>query len=389
MKKNLAFLFGFCMIFIFCQSALAGGLSRVAATGTTDIGLGSDPSGIWFPHNLGSKLQLRGDHLLEVGTEVMIPKFTYEDWRGKKLTSKDMVHVLPAVSYTQRIDDSTVWGVDIHTNYGMGASFENIWYGMDSQTLVSGTYIKPFIAKQLTDRLSIGAGPVIAMGMMTWVGPFDINRIPLPVRVNLRAIGFGYGFQVGAMYRATDKLAFGANYLSPVTVDLEGHCTASVLGLNIRDHVDLQFRFPEKIDFSVGYQPCEDWLLVAQATYFGYSRNSLNRALVDFDKLPIVKPVNLNWQDNIAIHLGVSHMFSEKLTAGGGVTYMSKAITKTADYMTPDVDGWALGGRIKYSPTDNFSLITSLSYGWGSNEVDGREMSTEIWTVGLSGSWKF
>ncbi|MFA5125059.1 MAG: outer membrane protein transport protein [Patescibacteria group bacterium] len=389
MKKGIIIAVVVAIFLCIDQSASAGGLSRVAATGTTDIGLGSDPSGAWFPHNLGSKLQLSCKRLVEVGAEVMVPKFTYEDGRGKKFTSKNMAHVLPAVSYAERIDESTVWGVDIHTNYGLGASFKNIWYGMDSQTLVSGTYIKPFISKQLTDRLSIGAGPVIAMGMMTWAGPFDINRIALPVRVNLKALGFGYGWQAGAMYQATDKLALGVNYLSPVTVNLEGRCSASFLGLKIRDGIDLKFKFPEKFDFSVGYQPREDWLLVGQVTYFGYSRNSLNRAMVNFDKLPITKAVNMNWQDNIAIHLGASHKFSDKLTAGGGVTYMSKAITKTADYMTPDVDGWALGGRIKYSPTKHFSLIASTSYGWGSNEVSGRKMSTEILTFGLSGSWRF
>lgn len=378
------------VMFLVAPVASAGGLSRVAATGTTDIGLGSDPGGMWFPHNLGSKLQLRGDHLLEIGSELMIPKFTYEDWRGKKFTSKSgIVHLLPAVSYAKRIDDDTVWGVDIHTNYGVGAAFKDIWYGMDSETLVSGTYIKPYFSKRVTDRLSVGAGPVLVMGMMDWYGPFDVNRVPLPVRVGLEAIGFGWGFQVGAMYQPNDKLALGINYLSPVTVQLEGRCTASFMGLNIRDSIDLEFKFPEKLDFSVGYQPREDWLMVAQATYFGYSKNSLSRAMVDFDKIPIVKPVNLNWQDNIAIHLGASHAFNDQWTVGAGFTYMSKAVTNTADFMTPDVDGYAVGGRVKYSPSDNFSLIGSLSYGWGSNEVEGRKMSTEIWTVGLSGSWRF
>lgn len=384
----------FTIVLLIClsivSSAFAGGLSRIAATGTTDIGLGSDPSGSWFPHNLGSKIQLQDKYLLEVGTEIMVPKFKYEDWRGEKFTSKPrIVHVLPAISFAERLDDKTVWGVDIHTNYGLGAAFKDIWYGMDSGTLVSGTYIKPYLSRQLTDRFSLGIGPVLCMGMMNWCGPFDINRKSLPVRVNLEAIGVGVGLQVGAMYQATDKLAFGVNYLSSIETKLKGRCSAGLLGLKIRDDVDLSFQFPEKLDFSVGYQPREDWLVVAQATYFGYSKNSLNQALIDFDKLPITKSVSLNWQDNVAIHLGASHILNDKWTVGGGVTYMSKAITETADYMTPDVNGWALGGRVKYSPNDRFSVISSISCGWGSNEVSGREISTEIWTFGLSGSWCF
>ncbi len=377
-----------------CQVALAGGLSRIAATGTTDIGLGSDPDGPKFPHNLGSKLQLRqfqlldSNNYLEIGMEAMGPKFGYKDSRRQEFTSKDMIHILPAVSYARKLGDDMVWGVDIHTNFGIGASFKDIWYGMDSRTLVSGTYIKPYLSKQLTDKLSIGAGPVLVMSMMNWSGPFDINRVPLPIRVDMQTIGFGYGFQIGAMYQVTDQVAVGMNYLSKVTVDLRGHCSVNA-GISVRDNVKLKYEFPEKLDFSVGYQPRADWLLVAQLTYFGYSETSLNTAQVHFDKLPIVKLVSLNWQDNIAINVGASHVINERWTVGGGVTYMNKAITKTADFMTPDANGWAVGGRVKYSPTDSFSVITSLSYGWGLNEVYGREISTKVATAGVSACWKF
>lgn len=320
MKKLVALL----AVLSVSSMSWAGGLNRAAAIGPTDIGNGSDPSGPWFPHNLGSKIQLREPYSVEVGAELMIPKFTYRDFRGKKFVSKDVAHPMPYFSFTERLNEKLVVGVDVSTDYGLGASFKDIAFGMDSRTLVSGTYVKPYFSLKLTDRLSIGAGPVLCLGMLTWNGPFDINRHPTPIRVGTNGWGIGAGYQVGAMYRATDKLAFGVNYLSPIETKLKGRCSAGLLGFKIRDDVDLSFQFPEKLDFSVGYQPREDWLVVAQATYFGYSKNSLNQALIDFDKLPITKSVSLNWQDNVAIHLGASHILNDKWTVGGGVTYMSR-----------------------------------------------------------------
>ncbi len=373
---------------LFQVSAMAGGLNRIAGIGTTDVGIGSDPDGIWFPHNLGSKLQLSEKYLIEVGAELMVPKFTYRDWRGKKFTSKSrIVHPLPIVSFAHRIDEDTVWGIDIHANYGLGASFKDIWYGMDSESLVAGVYIKPFLSRQLTDRLSVGAGPVIVVGMMDWFGPLDINRASLPVRVGLKAKGLGYGFQVGAMYQATDKLAFGLNYLSPVKTELDGRCTVSALGLKIRDSVDLDFKFPDRLDFTVGYQPRADWLFTAQASYFGYSRNTLDSIKVNFDRLLITKPVKLEWKDNYAIYFGVGKIINQ-WTIGLGAGYMTAAVNETMDFLTPDVPGFDVAGRVKYAGED-FSITASVSYGWGESNSNNKKVTAEILTFGLSGSYRF
>lgn len=383
------------LVAVFCcvfgsMSAWAGGLCIVGPTGTTDVANGSDPWDIWFPHNLGSKLQLKGESALKFGAVLMAPRFKYEDRRGRTLNSKKgVVHLLPSVSYAEWLDDYTVWGVDVDTHYGMGASFADVKYGMDSETLVSGTYTKLYLSHQFSEQWSAGIGPTLVMGMMDWYGPLDIARRPLPVRVGLEAIGFGVGWQVGVMYQPNERFAIGLNYLSPVTTHLEGRCTVGALGLSVRDAVDLEFRFPEKVDLSLGYQPNGDWLIVAQASYFGYSQNTLDQVKVDFDKLMITKPVNLGWQDNLALSLGISHHLNDRWTVGGGVTYMTKAIGKTADFMTPDMAGWAVATRVKYSPNHKFSVIASVTYGWGENEQSGRKMSVDIVNVGVSAGWTF
>jgi long-subunit fatty acid transport protein len=368
--------------------SLAGGLNRSAATGPTDIGNGSDPSGPWFPHNLGSKIQLREPYLVEVGAELMIPKFTYRDFRGQKFTSKNVAHPMPYFSFAERLNEKLVVGVDVSTDYGLGASFKDIAFGMDSRTLVSGTYVKPYFSLQLTDRLSVGVGPVLCLGMLTWNGPFDINRHPTPIRVGTDGWGVGSGYQVGAMYQATDELAFGVNYLSPVTVDLEGCCRATLGLIHYHDDVKAKFQFPDRFDFSVGYQPQEDWLIVGQVSYFGYSRNSLGEVPIVFQSILYTKPVKTNWQDNIAIYLGASHKLDEHWTIGGGIGYMSKAIDGTADFMTPDVIGFDVAGRVKYS-YQNFDLTAALSRGWGENHSHGRDITADIYTVSLAGTWRF
>lgn len=384
MKKILLAIF---ILVTISQPSEAGGLNRTAAIGSSDVCNGSDPNGLWFPHNLGSKVQLRQQYALEIGAEIMAPKFTYKDWRGRKFESKEVIHALPYLSFSERLSDDLVWGVDISTDYGLGASFGRIAYGLDSETLVSGTYIKPYLSLKLSDRLAIGVGPVAVICMEKWKGPLDINRISLPIGADLQAMGFGVGFQIGGMYWLTDRLAIGINYTSPVTVGLEGDCRINLGPISFKDEVKSEFQFPERLDFSVGCEPAEDWLIVGQVSYWGYSKNSLRREVISFDKLGIEKSVRLNWKDNYAVYAGLSHAFGH-WTVGAGVGYMSQAINETADFMTPDLDGYCWAARAEYS-SSCFSFNTAISRGWGENHSHGKEITADIWTVSVSGTIKF
>ena len=373
------------LIFVVSTSAFAGGLN-CALSGPTDIVNGSDPDGAWFPHNLGSKLQIR-DSFREFGTELKIPRATYKDWRGKEFKSKNMVYAAPYLSLAERLDEKTVCGVDVYSE-GLGASFEKIAFGKDSETLLAVTYLQPYLSRQLTDRWSVGAGPVIGWSKLIWNGPFDVNRIPTPLSVKVGVSGSGIGWQAGTMYWLTDRLAVGANYTSPLVTEMSGHCQATLWPLRIRDRINTKFKFPDHLNLTVGYQPTKDWLLVGEASYYGYSRNSLNKVAIDFDKLLIRKPVNLHWGDVYRFNLGVSRKIGSHWTVGGGVGYLSKAVGRTADFMTPDANGFTVAGRVKYS-SESFDLTASVARGYGENHGQGKDIAIELWVVSLAGTIRF
>jgi hypothetical protein len=67
---------------------------------------------------------------------------------------------------------------------------------------------------------------------------------------------------------------------------------------------------------------------------------------------------------------------------------MSKAVSKTADFMTPDVVGFSVATRVSYSFND-LDLLLAVSRGWGKNNSRGKEISADVWTISLAGSWKF
>ncbi len=381
---NLVVLLAVVMTAFVAQSE---GLNRCAATGCTDICTGSDPEGSIFPHNLGSKIQIRS-RFVEMGSEVVIPKFTYKKALGRTYRSKPVAHFLPGLEFAQPMGDDMVGGLKVVTHYGMGAKFPAIYYGMESETLLSGTYLKPYLAKRLTDRLSIGGSIFAVWAQELWDAPFDVGRVPLPIDTHTEADGWGFGWEAGLFYEATPKLSLGLSYMSAARCQLSGETKIYLGPFGIKDKIKTEFKFPDKLGLQVGYRPAEDWLIVADCAFTGYSSNSIN-PIISFQNLGINKGLKLKWQDSVRFDLGVSRRLSEHWTVGGGVGWASKAIPDaTIDNLTPDVEGKCAGFRLKYS-TEKAALTFAISKGWGSNKAGLREVSAEVWTLGINGTVRF
>lgn len=368
--------------------AHAGALTRVAAIGTGDVGVGADPEGPWLTGNLACRIQLHQGQFAELGAEAMLPKFKFRDNLGREWQSKDVAHVLPTLTIGKKYGDDTVIGLDIHTQYGLGAAFPAINYGMDTKSLLAGTTITPFVAHRLTDNLTLGLGLNLMMAQLSWDAPFDVSRVPLPLMTRTKASGFGAGATVALWYQPTDSFGIGVNYASPVKVEMDGHSRIMLPTGQIRDSIETSYQFPDKLDVGVGYKPADNWLITADFGYVGYSK-SPNDISIKFDKLMFTKPVTLGWRDHILAHVGVSHN-DEHWTIGLGAGYMSQSVPdKRVDILTPDINGVCVGGRIAYKASDNLDIAASLTRGWGENKTQSGEYKADIWTIGLSGTIKF
>ncbi len=386
--KVLTFLAIICAGFLFIGKADAGGLNRTANTGPTGVGNGSDPDGPWFMENLGSRIQIKDD-LFEAGTELVIPKLKFKDRWGNEKVSKNKAYPMPYLEFSRRHDEDTVYGVSVLTRYGVGAAFQGSYYGFDTASILTGTYVEPYVTRRLTGKLSVGFGVTIVDAMLQWNAPFDILRQPLPINTDTRAMGFGVGGEIGLFYQPTEKLALGIDYLSMVKCPLEGR-TEILSPIRLRQEIESEIIFPSKLTLSAGWMVNDRLLLTADFSETGYTHNSPRDVTVDFVDLGLRKPVNMNQQDNKEYRLGLSYRLNEKWMVGAGVSHMDRAFPEyNTDMLTPDATGCAVAGRVKYSPSDNFFLTAGLSCGWGKDKSRDGTMSAEVWTVALAGGWKF
>lgn len=137
-------------------------------------------------------------------------------------------------------------GMGLYVPYGLTTrwppSFEGAFVGYDNS--LSSTYLQPTLAYRLDDHVSVGGGVVVAIGRVELNQTLDLSTQPVPspgvppgttfgrlgvprgtafATARLKATGAtGVGANFGILAKVNERLAFGARYLTRVTLDYRG-----------------------------------------------------------------------------------------------------------------------------------------------------------------------
>ena len=373
-----------------CSSvAYAGALSPSGGVGTYDMGLGVQLEGLRFPHNVAGYTQI-DDHFVEFVSEIRVPRFVFRDQFGRKQHSDHIGHLMPGLRIASRLDEHRVLSLSVKTPFAMGASFQNNFqqWGFDTKTLVSLTTATLGYSVEVTDDLSLGVGAVVGWGQLKWKAPFDIGRRPLPIPTDTEAEGFGVGFTVGLIYGVSEKLFFGLNYTSPLEVSLSGDTDISLGLFGITDSFKSEFKFPASWDIAFAYEASEKLLLTADFNWHQYSQ-AQQEVLIDFDVLPLTKPVNLGWGDVVSVHVALTYQATEHLALRAGAGMMTQGIPDyRVDTLTPDVFGQNVATGVTWTGK-RWHLGGTYSMGWGSNDVADGFHEIQVHTFAVSGGISF
>ena len=261
-------------------------------------------------------------------------------------------------------------GFGVFAPYGLTTDWPTTSEGrfLGYKSLVQGVYLQPTVAYKVTDQLSIGVGVDItylkvqlrqradlssqAFGSTTFAA-LGVKAGTDFADINLEGDAWHAGYHIGAMFKANDKLSFGARFLSGQKVNVKNGTitttqisavkadgTPYVLPISVPGvapagtPLDLivkgQFTAPGKLangqsttttlplpaQFVIGvaYKATPKLLLLAD---YQYTRWSL------FDKLPIngqylVSAVDENYNDTNGIRLGAELSLGSKVVLRAG-----------------------------------------------------------------------
>jgi len=297
------------------------------------------------------------------------------------ISNMEKIAPAPHFACSYPLSDKMVAGFGFYAPFGA----EAYWPGNPKENpgAYNSTYGKfariaatPSLSYQLTKDLSIGMG--VSFGFTEVIAEriyylpqkvFNVldgkrdtqgelgNKIRAALAVNGHKLKanfmdtFNYSYNLGIMYKLSDKVTFGATYRSRTEMELDGEIEfegvqesfGSYLGRPILSHVDggTKLDLPPQFQFGLRCQPSEDlsiefdYLWTKWSIVQGYTVE-LEPKLLDNRSSEYYRR---DWEDTSQIRIGFEWIADEKITVRGGYYFDPSPVPDdTFDFSSSDVD---------------------------------------------------
>ncbi len=218
--------------------------------------------------------------------------------------------------YAHRVTDQLSLGANLISITGAVLDYDAGWAGrfLNTEVTLLTVSFNPTIAYRITDRLSVGAGPMIMYGKLDM--KLDVPP-PFPVGSEAEIDGddLAFGFTAGTLFELTERTRFGVAYQSKIDLEFSGDVTINPIVAGVG--TDTSFTIPQAVRTSVYHELNDQFALLASVAWEDWSD-----------------------LDNISISTG----------AGGGTIPRNWK------------DTWKFAGGVHYRPTTPWLLQLGFAY---------------------------
>jgi long-chain fatty acid transport protein len=213
---------------------MARGAAGVAAPCAGGSAVFFNPAGII---GSGTRFNIEGNLTL------IAPTGNYTDSASRVKTDLNK-HTFPVPGgyATYQLGRGFAAGIGVYAPYGLTTDWPTTSPGrfLAYKTSIASIYVQPTIAYTLTKGIQIGGGPIWVHSSAQVHRHLDASANPIPgvpgatlamlgvpvgtdfADVLFDVSGTGWGYHLGVMLQATDRLSFGARYLSQVKINYTG-----------------------------------------------------------------------------------------------------------------------------------------------------------------------
>lgn len=346
------------------QKQLAMGHTGVAVVNSAET-LFFNPAGMSF---------LEDRFNVSVGANALFArtKFQNETYNWHASTENMGTPFNAYVSY--KVTDWFSAGLAVYTPYGSAVEWDRDWEGshLVNNIDLKAIYIQPTVSFKISDRISLGGGPIYVTGGVTF--DRNLNRSLTDEQgnrsdVNLEAKGVtAWGYTAGMMINPVDPLMIGFNYRSEITMEArDGDATFNDVPLfaqgtyaNTTFSADLPL--PAEASVGLSYKFSDKWLVA-----FDYNRafwHVYEALTVEFGSEGIPTSVNpRNYKDASTYRLGTQYKPNDKFAFRAG-WYFDESPVQPGYFApeTPRNDSMGFTGGLTYQVTSNLGIDVSFLY---------------------------
>jgi len=350
--------------------------SFATARGDAFVATADNASAIYY--NPAGISQLRGTSF-RGGLDLVHVESQFDPTTGRKLESENDWVPLPSIFCSYTPENCPVsFGLGFYVPYGL--SFDWPDNGPFRDVTIHGELkyqtLNPIISWQVTETLSIAAGPTFNHGSA------DLTRgIALPDdEFKFTGSDWAFGATAGILWHPLTKHSFGISYRSPTTMQLDGQSRA--LPYQVLQEASVEIPLPQVIIAGYSFRPTPKWNLEVDFDWTDWERLNtlvLKQSQVGDEYLPF------NWNPSYAVEFGVTRYFDNGMRVSGGYVFLENSVpTSSFTPLVPDqnlhVFSLGLGGHYK-----RFSWDATYQFTYG----PGRDVSGSLYGPTVSGNYSF
>jgi long-chain fatty acid transport protein len=285
--------------------------------------------------------------------------------------------------YTHQINNNVTAGLGVFFPFGLSTEWDDDYSGryLGTSGEVFTTNINPAVSFRVNDKLSLAVG--LDLLYLDATLKSKINQTAAYVLTDLQfsggvggalppltgplndisqkfdGDGWGAGYNLGVLYKATDRVSVGATYRSHVDVNVDGD--ASFNGVNPllasafpKTGGDADIRLPAQATAGVALKVLDN--LVVEAGVRWEDWESTDDLTIDFDAPVFGQNASVtprDWNATWAYNIGGQYRLNETVAINAGYLYGQNAVpSSTVEPLIPDADAhlFTLGTDLTFGP---------------------------------------
>jgi len=265
---------------------------------------------------------------------------------------------VPNFYYKRDLNDKVKFGLGINAPFGLKTEYDKDWVGRFQaiKSELKTININPAIAFKVNDQLSVGAG-VSAMWAQAELTS-AVNLVASERTSKVKGDDWGFGFNLGAIYQATEDTRFGIAYRSKVDQHLDGNVKFSTSSAPTPNSgVKADITLPETLSISTFSRVNDTWDLMGDVTWTRWSQ--FQELAVYRDSGALLTKTTENCDNTLRYSIGANYHYSDAIKLRAGLAYDEEAVSdefRTARIPGNDRKWLSLGAGWQITPASKLDI---------------------------------